>query len=655
MKKRELLKLPEMKVTRRMQETVRNDKGYNASGGRGPLWVPNLIWYYRAKRTEDVLEVAIFTREMIKEGREYPAYRVFLHDGKYDTWDNRKGKWRKSTIERLEYSCGCENTPRYYWYSDKGLWMTDDERKVLLDYTDNEKKDPMAAVQYWESTEKNRTELDKIDAEMRLVPELPKDFGDWILSDGLPQYIFYDAGRNVKKGYCTACKHTVKISKPKYNQETVCPHCGRKTVYKSRKKSGNLVDWGHVGIIQKTAEGFVYRYFKVRVEYENGIRIEGGSWEKVRQMYDQDFHEGNEFEFYQYKSTDIIRWCYKDFTCWNEKVKEHPVILYWRNLKRTLKGTCMEYSAIELFARQKLKFYPEHYIKRYHYKKGIEQLVKCGFYEMTSTFVWNRQTIHYMEAEETAVRKILNLKKDYYKILAGTDPTVREYEITWEFQEVGILPKRENVHYLAKYGSGRNFAIYIRHTTEHKMMRYLKENLQDSKDLIREYHDYLQMAAGLGYDLRNEWILFPKDLKARHDQYLEERREKDLKIKKAEDDKKLEIYKETIQLMNWNGFEMEREGLFIRLPKEPSEIRTEGNNLHHCVSTYIDRMVGGKTCILFIRQKAEPEKSFYTMEVRDGKIIQCRGKNNCDMTGEVQEFVEAFKKKKLHQIERKAG
>lgn len=656
MKKSELLKLPEMKVTKKMREAVENDKGHSASGGRGPLWVPNIIWYYRAKRTEDVLEVSIFTREMIKEGKEYPAYRVFLHDGKYDTWDNRKGKWRKSTIERLEYSCGYENTPRYYWYSDKGLWMTDEERKVLLDYTDNEKKDPMAAVQYWENSEKNRTELDKIDSEMRLVPELPKDFGDWILSDGLPQYIFYDAGRNVKEGYCTACKHTVQISKPKYNQETVCPHCGRKATYKSRKKAGHMTDWGHVGIIQKTAEGFVYRYFSVNVKYENGIRTEGGSWEYIRKMYDHDFHEGNEFEFYEYKSTDIVRWCYKDYKCWNEKVKEYRVILYWRNLKKILKGTCMEYAALDLFARQRIRFYPEHYISKYHHQKGIEQLVKCGFYKIVDSVVSRFSSTTYMDTRKTSTRKILDLRKEYYRLLAGTDPTKSEHEIAWEFQEVGVLPRRENISYLAEYGSGRNFAIYIRHTTEHKMMRYMKENLHSSKDLIRDYHDYLQMAAGLGYNMDDEWILFPKNLKERHDQYVEERREKDLQIQKAEDDEKIELFKAIVIQRKWKELEMEKENLLIRLPSEPSEIRTEGHNLHHCVSTYIDRMIGGKTCILFIRQKEEPDQSFYTMEVRDGKVIQCRGKNNCDMTDEVQEFVEVFKKKKLHQqIERKAG
>ncbi len=653
MRKKELLKLPELKATKAMKEAADQDKGYRVTSiSRGGVWVPNYIWYYRAKRTKDVLEIAIFTRKTIIEGCEYPRYRVFLHDGKYDTWDNSTEKWRTATIERLEYEQQ-GNTPEYYWYSNKGIWMREDEKKELLEYTDNMRKDPMAAVQYWENHEKNRVELDKIDAEMRLVPGLPKDFDNWILTDGIPQYIFYNAGRKVKEGYCTACKHTVQIQKPKYNKETICPHCGRKAVYKSRKKSGNIVDWGHVGLLQKTAEGFVYRYFKVRVKYTNGIRTESGCWEEIRQMYDKDFSPGNEFEFFQYKQTDMIRWCYKNWNLWQEKVREEPAILYWRNIKRTTKGTCLEYSALEIFARQKKRFYPENYIREYKYFKGIEQLVKCGFYEIAGKKI--NGSLNYIDESKMAATKILNLRKDYYRLLAGTDPTIREYYVTMEFQEVGIRPEREDITYLAEYGGARNFAVYIRHTTIHRMLRYLKENLKSNKQDIQEYHDYLQMAAGLGYDLDEEWILYPKDMKQRHAQYVEERREQDLKIAKMKDNEKTGALLETIKRMGWNTYEMERLGLFIRTPREASEIRSEGNALHHCVASYLDRMAGGKTCILFIRRKEEPEKPFYTMEVREGKIIQCRGKNNCDMTEEVQEFVQAFKRKKLRQAEKKAS
>lgn len=122
------------------------------------------------------------------------------------------------------------------------------------------------------------------------------------------------------------------------------------------------------------------------------------------------------------------------------------------------------------------------------------------------------------------------------------------------------------------------------------------------------------------------------------------------------DEKKQEKLEETIMRRGWKEYEMETEGMLIRLPREVGEIREEGHALHHCVAGYIDRMIEGKTCILFIRRKEAPEKQYYTIEVKEGKIMQCRGKNNREMTTEVKEFVSLFEKKKLSKaMERKAG
>ena len=99
--------------------------------------------------------------------------------------------------------------------------------------------------------------------------------------------------------------------------------------------------------------------------------------------------------------------------------------------------------------------------------------------------------------------------------------------------------------------------------------------------------------------------------------------------------------------------EMETEQYLLRLPKKINEIRQEGNAMHHCVATYIDRVTKGETTILFLRQKERPEEPFYTMEVRDGAVIQCRAKYNGAMTPEVERFVELFKRTKLQR--RKVG
>lgn len=58
-------------------------------------------------------------------------------------------------------------------------------------------------------------------------------------------------------------------------------------------------------------------------------------------------------------------------------------------------------------------------------------------------------------------------------------------------------------------------------------------------------------------------------------------------------------------------------------------------------------MLREETVILFVRRRAKPSEPFYTLEVRQGSVAQCRGKCNADMTAEVKKFIEAFKQKVL--------
>ena len=48
------------------------------------------------------------------------------------------------------------------------------------------------------------------------------------------------------------------------------------------------------------------------------------------------------------------------------------------------------------------------------------------------------------------------------------------------------------------------------------MERYIKEVLGEDKRGAVDYHDYLKMAEELGYNMREPWILFPKNLEQRH-------------------------------------------------------------------------------------------------------------------------------------------
>ncbi len=84
-------------------------------------------------------------------------------------------------------------------------------------------------------------------------------------------------------------------------------------------------------------------------------------------------------------------------------------------------------------------------------------------------------------------------------------------------------------------------------------------------------------------------------------------------------------------------------------PKTPMEVAKEGIELHHCVKSYIPRIVEGTTNIMFIRKNDDLDKPFFTVEVSNDKTIeQVHGlsNRNADTEPGLTEFVESWAKKK---------
>ena len=157
-------------------------------------------------------------------------------------------------------------------------------------------------------------------------------------------------------------------------------------------------------------------------------------------------------------------------------------------------------------------------------------------------------------------------------------------------------------------------------------------------------------------------IYMPNNFKKVHDRTAEEY--KALQDKKAAAEKKrreklaakkmAETKKAMEEIFSRNdgvdAFQIKGKGLILVVPQSGDEIRKEGEALHHCVGGYVDRVARGETNIFFIRKADHPEKSYFTMEWRDNKIIQCRGMKNCGMPLEVKAFVQVFEKKMLEAI-----
>lgn len=87
-------------------------------------------------------------------------------------------------------------------------------------------------------------------------------------------------------------------------------------------------------------------------------------------------------------------------------------------------------------------------------------------------------------------------------------------------------------------------------------------------------------------------------------------------------------------------------------PTSVEDLVNESKKLHHCVSSYANKYVEGKTNLFFLREKENIEEPFYTIEVDTHmKLVQCRGKSNKNVTEnpEANKALKAF----LNKIQRK--
>lgn len=211
----------------------------------------------------------------------------------------------------------------------------------------------------------------------------------------------------------------------------------------------------------------------------------------------------------------------------------------------------------------------------------------------------------------------------------------------------------------------------LKNTTIKKLYRYLEKQYRENmpccshgsygynrRVVKQDYRDYIGEAKEIGYDLESDYFRFPKSLPEAHrisGKLLEKKRAAEQKAqKKAE---KLQREKEEAALkLKIKDFEEKilsklmaleyTDGKLMITPARcEAELKEESRQLGHCVGggNYWRNMVEGKSLIFFIRSTDEPGKSLYTLQLQNEAVVQCRGKSNCNMTEEVQAFVNKWR------------
>lgn len=265
----------------------------------------------------------------------------------------------------------------------------------------------------------------------------------------------------------------------------------------------------------------------------------------------------------------------------------------------------------------------------------------------------NKSSLSLIEAGKSGI-SVENLEKlaDFFGVTL--DVMILRYAKEIRQEDFDLLRYIHDDRYDKMYEKYLDMRQY---TTIYKVDKYIKkQGIKHDAD----YFDYIRWLEEMEYDMRNEFNLYPKDFKKAHDDKSKEYVK--FKDKRAKEDikrfnkllKKLRKDTSDVDAMN-----LRVEGMFIRLPAQLDELKREGEILHHCVGTYVDKVAKGETMIFFIRQESDPDKPFFTLEWK-GRVVQCRGYHNCDMTPEVKAFVNIFQQKMVEyenepKKQRKAG
>lgn len=609
-----------------------------------------------------ILVLQLYSRKDLVLGIKEPRIRTFLTKTDYISQCYEEGtvKWRTGRLDSLlAYD--------YYNKEEPVLCDTASERAVntYLSYTEDEriKRSGYAKIREAQNMileqrlQKKHAMIEKrIDRKMQEVKPLPKDFDDWIDAVAMAhsRYIYYRYSRKkYMDGYCTHCHQEVKVHKVRHRAKGHCPKCGVKVIFLAEGKAKHIFDHGQVAYFQKTPKGFLVRYFSVSKSYYGDYRNPKISTkELMREFYEDSLVLG--YEYRQFKQTGKIRWC-QDWM----KYSFLDVAVYTKNLHAVLKNTRYQYCALKEFASRwdGAAVNPYGYLKRYQSMPEIEYFVKAGLYAMAYELTSYSNYAYRVQRNKKSLHEMLGVSKQNFRFIQACDMSFYQLDIYNKLCKQGVnLSIGEFKRFYDTYRKNMDviFAL-LQYTSLHKAERYCNGFIDRQYDLLTImgiWKDYICFCRELGYDLKNSFVLFPKDLLVAHKlayQDVLNRREQERRKKIQQEERRAKrLLKKYRNLYAWKD-----NRFAVVVPKDLLEIKEEGHTLHHCVATYTSRVADGTSIILFVRDLQSPDKPFYTMELQKNKIIQCRGYSNHVMTSEVQEFVKRYESRVLKKIREK--
>ena len=622
-----------------------------------------------------ILVLYIYQRESILAGSIKPRWVMFHSRDDFATLSFRedaKATWQCSTLGSLDRIGGFDSKCAFYRQQDESrvARFCKCERGAIsmLGYLQR-------LISYRKELERKWKKQRAIIDRMKYVPVLPRDLKGFIHREVMPQYIFYDYQRKAPgHAYCTACRHEVRIAAAKHNTSGLCPRCKKKITFKCRGRRGRIFDRETVQVLQKAeGNGLVLRIIKVYRSFaDSDIPNHFEIWENARQFITLSSSGQCSVDayYYHYKAGyDLTPWCngYRPvFDRWKYNfAADMSGVLYQRNLSDTLKDTPWAYSQLEAFSGIASFSGVATFLSAYIKRPKIEHLIKMKLYRLVSGIIYGGYSYSALQAinfNGENMRAILGIDRPYFPLLRELNPSIDQLHLIRQLLQADHKPSTEQIKWFiaSKISNADAAKELLAHMSVHKLQRYVEQQFAPEDEaalkrvdyykmntLITDYHDYLCMCKELQYDVKNSFILFPRELKAAHDS-----------VAKTLKDKRTAEHEKAIagSFDEWQKrYQYQSKELMMIPPHSAKEIVDEGAALHHCVRLYVKNVAEKKSVILFVRSVDEPDKSLCTVEVKDGQVTQARGFDNEEPPAQITAFIEQWKQRVLYASDKAAA
>lgn len=634
-----------------------------------------------------MLVLYLYSTADVIRGVIKPVYVVFQAADDFITYDcspERKEKWRESTLAKILDLVRSKQLIAFYTYADEKRVLSFckasaekcDERTGI-----NALLQQQAKIKRHHAKKARDARERKLAASMRRVKPAGKMFQSWANHQVFPKYIVYDyrKGAAAVTGRCSSCGEIVSVQRAKHNQPYICPNCNCEVTLKSSGRSRSIWDRITATKIDRLADDeIIVRVFKLQQVLANG-QITRCCYESTRIFVTWDGQGISSVKRYwnSLDRNEAMPWrsgVRPQFSCFQKSYNADPdSYLYTKNLPKVLLGTPWQYSQIDTFFENvRTQLDVQTYLDRYLQYPCIEYLVKLRLYQLARYAVYQYGCEWHDPEQKLGIQlsghsfpEILGVERTDLSLMQELDISHDQLVLLKAMRRVGIAPSKEFLQWSRQYGISQValFTVPLRYMSQHKLARYVTEQYEPNKlrpggfycgrgyyharDVLSDYRDYLMMCEGLQCDMTNTFVLFPKDLKAAHKQ-----------VENLSTTEKAKLYDYHIaskyEMLSQN-YSFSKKGMMIIAPKTATEIVREGQKLHHCVGTYVERMAKDECQIMFLREKSAPDTPFFTIELCNGRIQQVRGSNNDPPPPEVEKFVRLWRKSVLEQPLAQAG